>query len=32
MVSKILKDLRTGGYLATAGKRFILQKKLPAKW
>jgi CRP/FNR family cyclic AMP-dependent transcriptional regulator len=32
MVSKILKDLKTGGYLASAGKRFILQKKLPARW
>lgn len=32
MVSKILKDLRTGGYLETDGKRFVLQKKLPARW
>jgi CRP/FNR family cyclic AMP-dependent transcriptional regulator len=32
MVSKILKDLKTGGYLATEGKRFILQRRLPAKW
>ena len=32
MVSKILKDLKTGGYLSTADKRFILQRRLPAKW
>ena len=32
MVSKILKDLRVGGYLETDGKRFVLHKKLPAKW
>lgn len=32
MVSKILKDLKTGGYLTTLGKRFLLQKKLPVKW
>jgi CRP/FNR family cyclic AMP-dependent transcriptional regulator len=32
MVSKILKDLKIGGYLTTVGKRFVLQKKLPAKW
>lgn len=32
MVSKILKDLKIGGYLSTVGKRFVLQKKLPAKW
>lgn len=32
MVSKILKDLKIGGYLTTVGKRFVLEKKLPAKW
>ncbi len=32
MVSKILKDLKTGGYLTNTGKRFIVQRKLPAKW
>lgn len=32
MVSKILKDLKTGGYLAITDKRFVLQRKLPAKW
>lgn len=32
MVSKILKDLRVGGYIACEGKRFTLLKRLPAKW
>jgi len=32
MVSKILKDLRVGGYLEADGKRFVLHNKLPAKW
>lgn len=32
MVSKILKDLRVGGYLEADGKRFVLHKRLPAKW
>jgi CRP/FNR family cyclic AMP-dependent transcriptional regulator len=32
MVSKILKDLRVGGYLEADGKRFVLHRKLPAKW
>lgn len=32
MVSKILKDLRLGGYLSTEGKRYILHRKLPARW
>jgi len=32
MVSKILKDLRLGGYIATEGKRYVLKRKLPARW
>ncbi len=32
MVSKILKDLKLGGYLSTEGKRYILRRKLPARW
>ena len=32
MVSKILKDLRLGGYLSVEGKRYVLHRKLPVKW
>lgn len=32
MVSKILKDLKQGGYLSTEGKRYVLHRRLPAKW
>jgi CRP/FNR family cyclic AMP-dependent transcriptional regulator len=32
MVSKILKDLRAGGYVDVIKKRIILKKDLPAKW
>ncbi|MCB1800248.1 MAG: Crp/Fnr family transcriptional regulator [Gammaproteobacteria bacterium] len=32
MVSKILKDLRIGGYLDVKGKRYVLQRKLPPHW
>ncbi len=32
MVSKILKDLKLGGYLSAEGKRYILHRRLPAKW
>lgn len=32
MVSKILKDLKLGGYLSTDGKRYVLHRTLPAKW
>jgi len=32
MVSKILKDLRVGGYLSIEGKRFIIERPLPARW
>ena len=32
MVSKILKDLEKGEYIAVTGDHYILQKKLPARW
>lgn len=32
MISKILKELKVGGYIDTDGKRIILQKKLPKAW
>ncbi len=32
MVSKILGDLRDGGYLTTEGRRLVLLKRLPAKY
>ena len=32
MVSKILKDLKLGGYLSTEDKRYVLHRNLPAKW
>jgi CRP/FNR family cyclic AMP-dependent transcriptional regulator len=32
MVSKILKDLKAGGYLTSEGKQLILERKLPPKW
>ncbi len=32
MVSRIFKDLKTGGYIAVEGGRITLLKKLPAKW
>ena len=32
MVSKILKDLKNGGYLSAEGKRLIIERKLPARW
>ena len=32
MVSRIIADLKTGGYVAMDGKRFILQRKLPERW
>ncbi|MCB1757433.1 MAG: Crp/Fnr family transcriptional regulator [Gammaproteobacteria bacterium] len=32
MISKILKELKIGGYISTDGKRFILEKKLPKAW
>lgn len=32
MVSKILRDLETGGYLRVEGRELLLTKKLPANW
>jgi CRP/FNR family cyclic AMP-dependent transcriptional regulator len=32
MVSRILGDLKTGGYVSTEGKRFVLERKLPERW
>ncbi len=32
MVSRILKDLATGGYVRVEDKRVVLLKKLPQKW
>jgi CRP/FNR family cyclic AMP-dependent transcriptional regulator len=32
MVSRILKDLETGGYLATQDHRLVLLSKLPGQW
>lgn len=32
MVSKILKDLRIGGYISTNGKAIIIEKELPSGW
>jgi CRP/FNR family cyclic AMP-dependent transcriptional regulator len=32
MVSRIIGDLRTGGYLAQEKKRFTLLRRLPERW
>jgi len=32
MVSRILGDLKTGGYISSEGKRFVLERKLPERW
>ena len=32
MISKILKELKIGGYIDVDGKRIVLQKKLPKAW
>ncbi len=32
MVSKILKDLKIGGYISVEGSRIYILGKLPAKW
>jgi len=32
MVSRILKDLRTGGYIEQSGRQIILRKALPHAW
>ena len=32
MVSRILKDLRAGGYVSMDGKRFVINKRIPERW
>jgi CRP/FNR family cyclic AMP-dependent transcriptional regulator len=32
MVSRILGDLKTGGYISVEGKRLVLERKLPERW
>jgi CRP/FNR family cyclic AMP-dependent transcriptional regulator len=32
MVSRILKDLRAGEYIALEGKRIVIQKHIPDRW
>lgn len=32
MVSRILKDLRTGDYISMDGKRFIINRRIPEHW
>jgi CRP/FNR family cyclic AMP-dependent transcriptional regulator len=32
MVSRIVGDLKTGGYISVEGKRFVLERKLPERW
>jgi CRP/FNR family cyclic AMP-dependent transcriptional regulator len=32
MVSRLMKDLEVGGYVATRDKRLIIVKQLPARW
>lgn len=32
MVSRILRDLRVGGYISIQGKRIIIEKELPPRW
>jgi hypothetical protein len=32
MISRILKDLRTGGYIKTDGDRMVIAKKPPSAW
>lgn len=32
MVSKILKDLKTGGYISVESKRITVERNLPARW
>jgi len=32
MINRILKELKTGGYLTVEDKRFIINRKLPARW
>jgi len=32
MVSRIMKDLSTGGYVETRQRKIIIRSKLPAAW
>lgn len=32
MVSRLMKDLKDGGYIASRGRQLLLLKKLPKKW
>jgi CRP/FNR family cyclic AMP-dependent transcriptional regulator len=32
MVSRILKDLKAGGYISVDRKRITVHQKLPARW
>jgi CRP/FNR family cyclic AMP-dependent transcriptional regulator len=32
MVSRIVGDLKTGGYISLEGKRFVIERKLPERW
>jgi CRP/FNR family cyclic AMP-dependent transcriptional regulator len=32
MVSRIVGDLKTGGYVSIEDKRFVLERKLPQRW
>jgi CRP/FNR family cyclic AMP-dependent transcriptional regulator len=32
MISRILKDLKAGGYIALDGKRVVIHRKLPERW
>ena len=32
MVTRILKDLHTGGYIVVEGRRIVVKKELPARW
>ena len=32
MVSRILKDLETGGYVRVEERRIVIEKKLPLRW
>ena len=32
MVSRIVGDLKTGGYVSVEGKRFVLERRLPERW
>jgi CRP/FNR family cyclic AMP-dependent transcriptional regulator len=32
MVSRIVSDLKAGGYISVEGRRFVLERKLPERW